>query len=60
MSRALTDESYLFTGKNEIETASIKSENENTPKNGQSTRCYHVRKIVRPPYLVDYVTQIEN
>ena len=59
MSRALTDENYLFTDKNEIETASVKSEDKNTPKNGQSTR-YHVRKIRHPPYLVDYVTQIES
>ena len=57
MNRALTDESYLFTDKNE--TASVKSEDKNTPKNGQSTR-YHVRKIRHPPYLVDYVTQIES
>ena len=51
MSRVPIDESSSFADKNEIETPSVKSEDESTPKNIESAHCYPLRKNSPPPYF---------
>ena len=50
----------LFTYNNETGTPSVKSVNENTSENVESTRRYPFRKISPPFYLADYVKKSES
>ena len=50
----------LFTYNNETGTPSVKSVNENTSENAESTRRYPFRKTSPPFYLADYVKKSES
>ena len=50
----------LFTYNNETGTPSVKSVNENTYENVESTRRYPFRKTSPPIYLADYVKKSES